>query len=98
MHDILSKKAVDNPSTWDTYLNSTLATITVNCNESTFSPFLPCLDTRHPVLPLDNLLKPRRKYTGEHAHEIAIQEQHTVFLTVFRNIKKARKKAEDICG
>ncbi len=44
------------------------------------------------VLPVDNVLKARRKYQGEDMHQIAIQEQHKAFQTVRRNLKKAKKR------
>ncbi|CAC5360228.1 unnamed protein product [Mytilus coruscus] len=53
-----------------------LAAIRFNVNESTkFSPYS-LLYYRDPVLPIDNTLKPRRKYYGEEEHTIALQEQH----------------------
>ena len=64
LHDVLSKKLKDDVKTWDIYLNQTLAAIRFNINESTnFSPFY-LLYNRDVVLPLDNILKPRRKRFG----------------------------------
>ena len=47
------------------------------------------------ILPLDNILRPRRIYHGEEHHEIALQEMHRTFTLVRNNIRKARKKATD---
>jgi len=92
LHDILSKKLADNPSAWDVYLNQTLAAVRFNINESSkFSPFF-LLYNRDVVLPVDNLLRPRRKYLGEDRHEIALEQQHKAFVTVYRRMKKARQR------
>ena len=65
LHDTLSKKLQDDLSTWDLYLSQTLAAIRFNVNESiNFSSFF-LLFKSDAVLPLDNILKPRSKYTGE---------------------------------
>ncbi|ESP03278.1 hypothetical protein LOTGIDRAFT_171625 [Lottia gigantea] len=48
---------------------------------------------RDPVLPLDNILKPRRKFLGEgDFHQIALENQHRSFLQVYKNVKKAKKR------
>ncbi|KAK6167883.1 hypothetical protein SNE40_021812 [Patella caerulea] len=92
MHDILSKKIAESYNTWDLYLNQTLAAIRFNVNESTkFSPFY-LLYNRDPVLPLDNILKPRRKYLGTDPHEIALQNQHKAFLLVHKRLRKTQRK------
>jgi len=76
----------------DVYLNQTLAAIRFNINESSkFSPFF-LLYNRDVVLPVDNLLRPRRKYLGEDRHEIALEQQHEAFVAVHRRMKKARRR------
>ena len=92
LHDMLSKKVEGNPDTWDIHLNSVLAAMRTNVNDSTqFSPFF-LVYGRHPVLPLDNLLKPRLKYMGEERHELSLQEQHKAFVMVHRNVRAAQNK------
>ena len=92
LHDLLSKKVVDNQQTWDLYLNQALAAIRFNVSESSkFSPFY-LLYNRDVVLPIDNILKPRRKYLGEEMHKIALQEQHKSFVAVRNNLKSAKKR------
>ena len=92
LHDVLSKKLKDNFNTWDVYLNQTLAAIRFNVNESSkFSPFF-LLFNRDVVLPLDNILKPCRKYLGEDTHQIALEQQHKSFLLVHKNLKQAKKR------
>merc|ERR1712121_120800 len=76
MNELLAKKIETNRNSWDLYLTQILAAIRFNSNSTTkFSPFY-LLYNRDVVLPLDNILKPRRKYYGQAHHEIAAQEQH----------------------
>ena len=92
LHDILAKKVADNQQTWDLHLGQTLAALRFNVNESTqFTPFY-LLYNRDVVLPVDNILKPRRKYVGEDYHEIVLQEQHKAFVHVRNHLKKAKKR------
>lgn len=92
LHDVLSKKIEDNIRTWDLYLNQSLAAIRFNISESSkFSPFY-LLYNRDPVLPLDNLLKPHRRYLGEEQHKIALQHQHKSFVNVHRYMKQAKRR------
>ena len=92
LHDVLAKKLKDDTKTWDMYLNQTLAAIRFNINESSqFSPFF-LLYNRDVVLPIDNLLKPRKKYHGEEMHKIALEQQHKAFILVHRNLKRAKKR------
>ena len=92
LHDVLAKKLEDNLTTWDIHLNQTLAAIRFNINESSsFSPFY-LLYNHDPVLPIDNILKPRRKYMGEEPHQIALEEQHKAFVRVHRIMKQSKKR------
>ena len=92
LHDILSKKMKDNVQTWDLYLNQALAAIRFNVSESSkFSPYF-LIYNRDPVLPIDNILKPRRKYYGDQEHQIALEQQHKSFVLVHKYLKKAKKK------
>ena len=68
LHDILAKKVAGDPQIWDLNLNQALAAIRFNVSESSkFSPFF-LLYNRDVVLPIDNIMKPRRKYLGEDYH------------------------------
>lgn len=105
LNDLLSKQVGKNPVSWDLFLNSVLGAIRTNVNESTqFSPYY-LLYARHPVLPLDNILRPRLVYHGEDRHALALQEQHRAFTLVHRNFKRAQdrqkkyadKKAKEVC-
>ncbi|MCG8075689.1 MAG: hypothetical protein JAY75_05545, partial [Candidatus Thiodiazotropha taylori] len=92
LHDVLSKRLADDQRTWDLHLNQALAALRFNVSESSkFSPFY-LLYNRDVVLPVDNLLKPRRKYHGEELHKVTLQEQHKAFVTVRNNLRKAKKR------
>ena len=92
LHDILAKRIADNQQTWDLFLNQALAAIRFNDSESSkFSPFF-LLYNRDVVLPVDNILKPRRRYVGEEMHQIALQEQHKSFVAVRNHLRKAKKR------
>ncbi|VDI66449.1 Hypothetical predicted protein [Mytilus galloprovincialis] len=50
------------------------------------------VQNKDPVLPLDNILQPRRKYNGEEYHKIALQQQHKSFMLVHKTMKKSKQK------
>ena len=79
---------MDNVQTWDLYLNQALAAIKFNVSESSkFSPsFL-----IYPLLPIDNILKPRRKYYGDQEHQIALEQQHKSLCWSINTLKRLRK-------
>ena len=92
MNDMLSKKVEGDTKTWDLYLNQVLAAIRFNSSETTgYSPFY-LLYNRDVVLPVDNVLRPRRKYNGEEHHQIALQEQYRAFLRMRKATEKAKKR------
>ena len=92
LHDVLAKKVADDQQTWDLFLNQALAAIRFNISESSkFSPFF-LLYNRDVVLPIDNILQPRRKYVGEKYHQIALQEQHKSFVIVRNCLRRAKKR------
>ena len=92
LHDDLSKKLQENQQIWDLYLNQALADIRFNTSiSSKFSPFF-LLYNRDSVLPVDNLMKQRRKFQGEELHQIALQEQHKTFTLVRRHLKKVKER------
>ena len=93
MNDILAKKIGENRQSWDLYINQMLAALRFNVSESTkFSPYY-LLYGRDVILPLDNILKPRKLYYGDEHHEIALQEQHRAF-TLIRNYQKRVKQRQ----
>ena len=93
--DIISKKLQTDVGSWDMFLNQALAAIHFGVNESTkCSPFF-LLFGNEPVLPIDNLLKRRRKYQGEEPHKMALEQQHKAFLWVHQNRKRAKKKRNE---
>ncbi len=92
LHDVISKLVKDDLQTWDLHLNQALAAIRFNVGDSRkFSPFF-LLYNREVVLPIDNLLKPHKKYLGEQHHLIALQNQHKVFMMVYKRLKKGKDR------
>ena len=75
-------KISDSLDTWDIYLNQVLAAIRFKISESTmFSPFY-LLYNHDPVLPIDIILKPRRRYSGQEPHKIGLEQQEKSFVMV----------------
>ena len=95
MNDVLAKKLGINEQSWDIYINQMLVAIRFHVSETTkFSPYY-LLFNRDVILPLDNILRPRRIYYGDDYHQIALHEMHRSFTFVRNNIKKARRTAID---
>ena len=92
MHDIFSMLIDDNLNRWDIYLNQALAAVRFNISESSkFSPYF-LLYNRDVVLPLDNLLRSRRKYQGEETYKIVLEHQHKTFMLVHKHLKRAKRR------
>ena len=95
-HSVMMKKIQEDVQTWDLYLNQTLAAVRFHVHESSkFSPFF-LLYNKDVVLPLDTILKPRKRYVGEDMHKIALQQQHKAFTLVHRHMKGSKKKTKGI--
>ena len=88
----MSKRVKEIVETWDIYHNQVLVAIRYNTNDSTkFSPFY-VLYNHDPILPIDNISKPRHRYYGEEPHRIGLQQQHKSFVLVHMYLKKAKKR------
>lgn len=84
----MEKLAGDNVADWDLCLTQALAAVRFTINETTkFLPYY-MLFGRDVVLPMYNLLRPRRKYMGE-------EQQHRLFVQARRRIKRAQKRRND---
>ena len=95
MNNILSKRVQENVQQWDVHLNMSLAAMRFCTSEtSKHTPFF-LLFNRDPILPIDNLLKPRRKYHGEDYHKIILEEQHKSFKKVCAQIQKSKRRQAD---
>ena len=96
MNDILSKlmdtKKCDS---WDIHLPQALAAMRFSYNDSTGQSPFSLLYGRDAVLPLDNILQPRRKYYGEETHQILLEGQHEAFLRTHRRMKKMKKRQKN---
>ena len=94
INEMLAKQAKNQLENWDLCLPQVLAASRVGISVSTqHSPFY-LLYTRDPVLPLDNLLKPRRRYQGEDFHRYALERQHEAFMKAKVCLRKARNRAK----
>ena len=92
MHDILSKFTAEHPKSWDLFLNQILAATRFNTSDATkMLPYF-ALYNRDPVLPLDNILQPRRKCHGGQYHKIALERQHKSFLLVHKFQKRSKRR------
>ena len=70
-----------------------LEAVRFHVNETTifFSPYY-LLYNWDVILPLDNIVRPRRTYYGNKHHKIFLQEMYSTFIKFGTNIKKARRK------
>ena len=77
---------------WDLFLTQALVAVRFSVNETTkFSAYY--LEYgQNMVLPIDNLLRPRRKYLGEDHHRIILEQQHKIFTHVRRRIQRVQKR------
>ena len=90
--DILSKLTEEDGQNWDLYLSRALASVRFfMCETTKFSPYY-VLFGRDVVIPVDNLLKPRRKYMDEDHHRLIIEQQHETFARVRGRIRRAQKR------
>lgn len=76
---MLAKLSEGENENWDLVLNQSLTTIRFSINRSNkFSPYY-TLFGQNVVIPIDNLLRPR-KYVKEEHHKIIIEQQYKVFV------------------
>ena len=93
--DVLAKLAEHNGGNSNLFLTQALATVRFSMNEMTkFSPYY-FVYGRDVVLPIDNLLRPGRKYLGEDHHRIILEQLHKIFTQVRRRIRRAQKRRND---
>jgi len=92
LKNLLSKATEDGSNTWDLQLNACLTAIRCAPSESTrYSPFF-LLYGRDPVLPLDSLLLPQRKYMGESSARYQMENLHKAMRQAHTNMRRAKQK------
>ncbi len=92
INDIIAKGLQDRMHTeWEDMLPAALFAMRTCVNDSTkYTPYM-LLYGRDPVLPLDTLLAPRRRYYGEDYVPTMLQRLHAAFVHVADNTKQARE-------
>ena len=90
--DILSKLIESDRHNWDLYLTQALAAVRFSMCETTKFSLYYMLFGCDVVLPVDNLLKPHRKYIGEDQHHLIIEQQHKTFVRARDRIRRTQKK------
>ena len=88
LHNVMSKKVSDSLDSWHVYLNQVLANTRFNINESTKFSLFYLLYNHNSVSPIDNIMKPRRRYSEEEPHRIGLEQQHRSFVMVHQHLKK----------
>ena len=91
LNDIIAKSVQHRThSEWEEVLpNALLAMRTCVNDSSKYTPYF-IMYARDPVLPVDTILKPRRRYYGDDYVPTMLQRQHSAFVTVKNNTKQAR--------
>ena len=91
LNDIIAKSVQHRThSEWEEALpNALLAMRTCVNDSSKYTPYF-LLYARDPVLPVDTILEPRRRYYGDDYVPTMLQRQHSAFITVKNNTKQAR--------
>ena len=91
----LAKYAPTDHTTWDDFISSVVIAYRASCHDSTkFSPFF-LVYGRDRVLPIDTLLKPRPKYSGDDYVSCMLQRLHVAFRIVKDHIVESRQRNKD---
>ena len=92
LNDMISKQIDKDASQWELTIPAILTAIRTSPNAtSKFSPFFLHYG-RDPILPLDTLLCPQRRYLGSEYHKITLERQHEAFKLVQKQLKESRKQ------
>ena len=96
MNDMIQKRISEDQTKWDEILQSCLGAYRMSKNESTkYSPYF-VMYGRDPVLPLDTLLQPRHRYTGEEFVPAMFEHLHNAYTQVKNNIQQSREHNQSL--
>ena len=94
LNDAIAKQVSQDNRLWDVFINQTLSAMRCCKNESTGESPYYLLFKREAVMPVDNILRPRRKYVGEDLHRITLEKMHREFRKVHTKMKKSRLRQQ----
>ena len=96
MNEMIQKQISEDQSKWDEILQACLGAYRMSKNESTkHSPYF-VMYGRDPVLPVDTLLQPRHRYTGEDYVPAMFEHLHNAYAQVAQNIQQAREHNQSL--
>ena len=98
LNDILSKLVRDHVQSWDLYIPAAVFAIRTNVSKTTLMSPFKILYNRDPVLPVDNLLRPRERTSSNDYHELAFENVHRIFVRVKKNMKKAKEARNEFAN
>ena len=91
MNEMIQKQISEEQTKWDEILQPCLGAYRMSKNESTkYSPYF-VMYGRDPVLPVDTLLQPRHRYTGEEYVPAMFEHLHNAYAQVASNMQQARE-------
>ena len=95
LNDVLSKLINEHYETWDLHLNYALLAMRTHVSLTTLRTPFEIIYQREAILPVDSLLRPRRKTHSEDYHELALENLHKSFIEVLKATRKAKLKRNE---
>ena len=91
MNEMIQKQISEDQTKWDQVLQPCLGAYRMSKNETTkYSPYFVTYG-RDPRLPIDTILQPRLRYTGEEYVPAMFEQLHNAYSHVVTNIQQARE-------
>ena len=96
LNEMIQKQVDEDQTKWDEILQPCLGAYRMSKNESTkHSPYF-VIHGRDPVLPIDTLLQPRHRYTGEEYVPAMFEHLHNAYAQVTQNIQQSREHNQSL--